>query len=58
MLVNTVRVPESDIMATNGVVHFVDNVLYPGGKILLYLFDHKSIKRDSICIQQLLQIHC
>ncbi|XP_075892927.1 periostin, osteoblast specific factor b [Nelusetta ayraudi] len=30
MLVNSIRVPESDIMATNGVIHFVDNVLYPG----------------------------
>nr|XP_019943498.1 PREDICTED: periostin-like isoform X2 [Paralichthys olivaceus] len=30
MLVNSVQVPESDIMATNGVVHFVNQVLYPG----------------------------
>ncbi|XP_034722336.1 periostin, osteoblast specific factor b isoform X7 [Etheostoma cragini] len=30
MLVNSVQVPESDIMATNGVVHFVNHVLYPG----------------------------
>ncbi|KAM6987510.1 periostin, osteoblast specific factor b [Tautogolabrus adspersus] len=29
MQVNTVQVPESDIMASNGVVHFVDQVLYP-----------------------------
>lgn len=28
--VNGVDVPESDIMATNGVLHFVDQVLYPG----------------------------
>ncbi|CAJ1065094.1 periostin%2C osteoblast specific factor b isoform X2 [Xyrichtys novacula] len=27
--VNSVAVPESDIMASNGVVHFVDQVLYP-----------------------------
>ncbi|KAJ7995723.1 hypothetical protein DPEC_G00247550 [Dallia pectoralis] len=27
--VNTVEVPEGDIMATNGVVHFVKNLLYP-----------------------------
>ncbi|XP_071352967.1 periostin, osteoblast specific factor b isoform X2 [Trachinotus anak] len=30
MRVNSVQVPESDIMATNGVVHFVNQVLYPG----------------------------
>ncbi|XP_035536088.1 periostin, osteoblast specific factor b isoform X2 [Morone saxatilis] len=30
MQVNSVQVPESDIMATNGVVHFVNQVLYPG----------------------------
>ncbi|XP_071780851.1 periostin, osteoblast specific factor b isoform X3 [Centroberyx gerrardi] len=28
--VNSVQVPESDIMATNGVVHFIDSLLYPG----------------------------
>lgn len=33
MQVNTVKVPESDIMATNGVIHFVNQVLYPGGTI-------------------------
>uniref|UniRef100_A0A667XQ84 Periostin, osteoblast specific factor b n=1 Tax=Myripristis murdjan TaxID=586833 RepID=A0A667XQ84_9TELE len=27
--VNSVKVPESDIMATNGVVHFVNSLLYP-----------------------------
>ncbi|KAM7412785.1 hypothetical protein PAMA_020253 [Pampus argenteus] len=30
VLVNSVQVPESDIMATNGVIHFVDQILYPG----------------------------
>merc|ERR1719419_1284 len=30
VLVNSVQVPESDIMATNGVIHFVNQVLYPG----------------------------
>ncbi|XP_028274863.1 periostin, osteoblast specific factor b isoform X2 [Parambassis ranga] len=30
MKVNAVEVPESDIMATNGVVHFVNQLLYPG----------------------------
>ncbi|KAL2096588.1 hypothetical protein ACEWY4_008736 [Coilia grayii] len=29
MQVNTVKVPESDVMATNGVVHFVKSLLYP-----------------------------
>ncbi|XP_056127925.1 periostin, osteoblast specific factor b isoform X1 [Rhinichthys klamathensis goyatoka] len=29
MQVNTVKVPESDLMATNGVVHFVRTLLYP-----------------------------
>ncbi|RVE65026.1 hypothetical protein OJAV_G00132160 [Oryzias javanicus] len=27
--VNSVKVPEADVMATNGVVHFVDQALYP-----------------------------
>lgn len=31
MQVNTVKVPESDLMATNGVVHFVRTLLYPEG---------------------------
>uniref|UniRef100_A0A8C7U8X7 Periostin n=1 Tax=Oncorhynchus mykiss TaxID=8022 RepID=A0A8C7U8X7_ONCMY len=30
--VNTIEVPEHDIMATNGVIHFVKTLLYPGGK--------------------------
>lgn len=47
MLVNTIRVPDSDIMATNGVVHFVDNVLYPGGIISLVNFPGGASKRDS-----------
>ncbi|XP_070826294.1 periostin, osteoblast specific factor b isoform X2 [Chaetodon trifascialis] len=29
MQVNSVQVPKSDMMATNGVVHFVNQVLYP-----------------------------
>lgn len=31
MQVNSVKVPEADIMATNGVVHFVKTLLYPKG---------------------------
>ncbi|XP_041796236.1 periostin, osteoblast specific factor b isoform X2 [Chelmon rostratus] len=30
MQVNSVQVPKSDMMATNGVLHFVNQVLYPG----------------------------
>lgn len=30
--VNSVDVPDGDLMATNGVVHVVKNVLYPGGE--------------------------
>ncbi|XP_022044874.1 periostin, osteoblast specific factor b isoform X2 [Acanthochromis polyacanthus] len=30
MKVNSVEVPQSDTMATNGVIHFVNQVLYPG----------------------------
>ncbi|XP_068440780.1 periostin, osteoblast specific factor b isoform X1 [Clinocottus analis] len=30
MLVNSVQVPDSDIMATNGVIHFINHILYPG----------------------------
>ncbi|KAG7262862.1 hypothetical protein CRUP_034206 [Coryphaenoides rupestris] len=29
MQVNSVKVPTSDVMATNGVLHFVDSLLYP-----------------------------
>lgn len=32
MQVNTIKVPESDLMATNGVVHFVRTLLYPEGE--------------------------
>ncbi|TKS80790.1 Periostin [Collichthys lucidus] len=34
MQVNSVQVPESDIMATNGVIHFVNQVLYPAERII------------------------
>uniref|UniRef100_A0A8D3E1T2 Periostin, osteoblast specific factor b n=1 Tax=Scophthalmus maximus TaxID=52904 RepID=A0A8D3E1T2_SCOMX len=34
-VINSVQVPESDIMATNGVIHFVNQVLYPGGRIFI-----------------------
>uniref|UniRef100_A0A672MN61 Periostin-like n=1 Tax=Sinocyclocheilus grahami TaxID=75366 RepID=A0A672MN61_SINGR len=32
MQVNTVKVPDSDLMATNGVIHFVRTLLYPEGE--------------------------
>lgn len=32
MHVNSLQIPESDIMGTNGVIHFVNHILYPGGK--------------------------
>lgn len=34
--VNSVDVPDSDIMATNGVIHVVKNVLYPAGESSLH----------------------
>jgi len=38
MLVNSVQVPDSDIMATNGVIHMINQVLYPGGKnVMLFI---------------------
>lgn len=30
--VNSVDVPDSDLMATNGVIHVVKNILYPAGE--------------------------
>uniref|UniRef100_A0A8C9ZV21 Periostin, osteoblast specific factor b n=1 Tax=Sander lucioperca TaxID=283035 RepID=A0A8C9ZV21_SANLU len=48
MLVNSVQVPESDIMATNGVVHFVNHVLYPGGTISTPFTFCKSVKRCTL----------
>lgn len=32
IFVNTVDIPESDLMATNGAIHVVKNILYPGGE--------------------------
>lgn len=34
--VNSVDVPTSDLMATNGVIHVVKNVLYPPGELGLH----------------------
>uniref|UniRef100_A0A8C8A1R5 Periostin n=1 Tax=Oryzias sinensis TaxID=183150 RepID=A0A8C8A1R5_9TELE len=41
--VNSVKVPEADIMATNGVVHFVNQVLYPGDTSI------RTVKRLTDC---------
>uniref|UniRef100_A0AAV2J8E3 FAS1 domain-containing protein n=1 Tax=Knipowitschia caucasica TaxID=637954 RepID=A0AAV2J8E3_KNICA len=48
MMVNTVPVAGADIMATNGVLHLVDNVLYPAG-------DHHA--PVSAPLQALLLLH-
>uniref|UniRef100_A0A8C2HMN3 Periostin, osteoblast specific factor b n=1 Tax=Cyprinus carpio TaxID=7962 RepID=A0A8C2HMN3_CYPCA len=36
MQVNTVKVPDSDLMATNGVIHVVRTLLYPEARLLIY----------------------
>lgn len=50
--VNNVDVPDSDLMATNGVIHVVKNVLYPAGEIrgvfFFFHFYHKVVKK--ICV--------
>uniref|UniRef100_I3JDQ3 Periostin, osteoblast specific factor b n=1 Tax=Oreochromis niloticus TaxID=8128 RepID=I3JDQ3_ORENI len=40
--VNSVQVPEADMMATNGVVHFVNKLLYPEGKTFIQFLSYKS----------------
>uniref|UniRef100_A0A8C4DVK8 Periostin, osteoblast specific factor a n=1 Tax=Dicentrarchus labrax TaxID=13489 RepID=A0A8C4DVK8_DICLA len=47
--VNSVDVPDSDLMATNGVIHVVKNVLYPGecGSVLNVTFLSVILKRCS-----------
>lgn len=53
--VNSVDVPDSDLMATNGVVHVVKNVLYPGdlpvGRQDLLVLLKKLIKYIQIKFQ-------
>uniref|UniRef100_A0AAX7SNF4 Periostin n=1 Tax=Astatotilapia calliptera TaxID=8154 RepID=A0AAX7SNF4_ASTCA len=41
--VNSVQVPEADMMATNGVIHFVNKLLYPEGKTFIQLLSYKSL---------------
>uniref|UniRef100_A0AAX7TYD2 Periostin, osteoblast specific factor b n=1 Tax=Astatotilapia calliptera TaxID=8154 RepID=A0AAX7TYD2_ASTCA len=43
--VNSVQVPEADMMATNGVIHFVNKLLYPEGKTFIQLLSYKSAKK-------------
>lgn len=45
MKVNSVQVPEADMMATNGVIHFVNKLLYPEGKTFIQLLSYKSAKK-------------
>ena len=64
MQVNTVKVPGSDVMATNGVVHFIDSILYPGGKNKILLGGkrvYKTAKRHTLArvgVIVLLKISC
>lgn len=58
MQVNSLQIPESDIMGTNGVIHFVNHILYPGGKCF-HLYHYKCIvlttlktKTDHPCFQK------
>uniref|UniRef100_A0A669F7S4 Periostin, osteoblast specific factor b n=1 Tax=Oreochromis niloticus TaxID=8128 RepID=A0A669F7S4_ORENI len=47
--VNSVQVPEADMMATNGVVHFVNKLLYPEGKTFIQFLSYKSVKKRDNC---------
>lgn len=47
--VNSVQVPEADMMATNGVIHFVNKLLYPEGKTFIQLLSYKSAKKRDNC---------
>lgn len=49
MKVNSVQVPEADMMATNGVIHFVNKLLYPEGKTFIQLLSYKSAKKRDNC---------
>uniref|UniRef100_A0A8C4E157 Periostin, osteoblast specific factor a n=1 Tax=Dicentrarchus labrax TaxID=13489 RepID=A0A8C4E157_DICLA len=54
--VNSVDVPDSDLMATNGVIHVVKNVLYPGdlpvGRQDLLVLLKKLIKYIQIKVEK------
>lgn len=38
LLVNELKSRESDLMATNGVIHVIDKLLYPAGEYYLMKF--------------------
>lgn len=38
LLVNELKSRESDLMATNGVIHVIDKLLYPAGEYYLVKF--------------------
>lgn len=40
-------VPDSDLMATNGVIHVVKNVLYPGGKSCIHYY---TFMQCTLCV--------
>uniref|UniRef100_A0AAX7VIS5 Periostin, osteoblast specific factor a n=1 Tax=Astatotilapia calliptera TaxID=8154 RepID=A0AAX7VIS5_ASTCA len=46
--VNSVDVPHSDLMATNGVIHIVKNVLYPGGKNVCCVFTCMPVPESTV----------
>uniref|UniRef100_A0A669BP14 Periostin n=1 Tax=Oreochromis niloticus TaxID=8128 RepID=A0A669BP14_ORENI len=48
ILVNSVGVPNSDLMATNGVIHIVKNVLYPGGKNVCCVFTCMPVPQSTV----------
>uniref|UniRef100_A0A668U383 Periostin, osteoblast specific factor a n=1 Tax=Oreochromis aureus TaxID=47969 RepID=A0A668U383_OREAU len=62
ILVNSVGVPNSDLMATNGVIHIVKNVLYPGdlpvGRQDLLILLRKLIKYIQIKVVKGTDLAC
>uniref|UniRef100_A0A674NB10 Periostin, osteoblast specific factor b n=1 Tax=Takifugu rubripes TaxID=31033 RepID=A0A674NB10_TAKRU len=56
MQVNSLQIPESDIMGKNGVIHFVNHILYPGdipvGSQSLLSLLRKMITNIQIKVQQ------
>lgn len=46
--VNSVTVPDSDLMATNGVIHVVNNLLYPPGLFCSFIFAHFDLSNNRM----------